>query len=131
MRNVAPGSLMRSHPCRLFVLPWTPSALPGALARCTPTSSAIACTPSRRLCARSVPQTSPCPNRAKQESPNESGIMSGTGWIITSSIIYLVLLFTIAILTFRKGHWILGLLGFVFPVLWLIGAILPSRRAYR
>jgi len=57
--------------------------------------------------------------------------MSGTGWIILSSIIYLVLLFTIAILTFRKGHWILGLVGFVFPVLWLIGAILPSRRAYR
>jgi hypothetical protein len=57
--------------------------------------------------------------------------MSGTGWIITSSIIYVVLLFTIAILTFRKGHWILGLIGFVFPVLWLIGAILPSRRAHR
>jgi hypothetical protein len=57
--------------------------------------------------------------------------MSGTGWIITSSIIYLVLLFTIAVLTFRKGHWILGLFGFVFPFLWLIGAILPSRRTYR
>jgi hypothetical protein len=57
--------------------------------------------------------------------------MSGTGWIITSSIIYLVLLFTIAVLTFRKGHWILGLVGFVFPVLWLIGAILPARRAHR
>jgi hypothetical protein len=57
--------------------------------------------------------------------------MSGTGWIILSSIIYLVLLFTIAVLTFRKGHWILGLIGFVFPVLSLIGAILPSRPAYR
>jgi hypothetical protein len=57
--------------------------------------------------------------------------MSGTGWIILSSIIYLVLLFTIAVLTFRKGPWILGLIGFVCPVLWLIGAILPSRPAYR
>ena len=54
--------------------------------------------------------------------------MSGTGWAITMGIIYAVLLFTVAILTFRKGHWILGLLGFVFPILWLIGAVLPARR---
>jgi hypothetical protein len=57
--------------------------------------------------------------------------MSGTGWVITMSIIYLVLVFTLALLTFRKGHWVLGLIGIVFPVLWLVGAILPSRRAYR
>ena len=57
--------------------------------------------------------------------------MSGTFWVITMSIIYLVLVFTLALLTFRKGHWVLGLIGFVFPFLWLIGAILPSRRAYR
>jgi hypothetical protein len=60
--------------------------------------------------------------------PNGSEIMSGAGWIITSSIIYLFLVLTLAVLTFRKGHWVLGLIGFVFPVLWLIGAILPGRR---
>ncbi|MGH3154480.1 MAG: hypothetical protein ACRDOB_27665 [Streptosporangiaceae bacterium] len=53
--------------------------------------------------------------------------MSGT-WIITTSIIYLVLVLTLALLTFRKGHWVIGLIGFVVPVLWLIGAILPARR---
>ena len=57
--------------------------------------------------------------------------MSGTVWGITLGIIYVVLVFTIAVLSFRKGHWVLGLLGFVFPVLWLIGAIMPARRAYR
>jgi len=57
--------------------------------------------------------------------------MSGTAWAISMSILYLVLIVTIALLSFRKGHWVLGLLGFVFPFLWLIGAILPSRRAYR
>ena len=57
--------------------------------------------------------------------------MSGTGWAITMSILYLVLIFTLALLSFRKGHWVLGLIGFVFPVLWLIGAILPARRRYR
>ena len=34
----------------------------------------------------------------------------------------------ISLLCFRKGHWVLGLIGFIFPVLWVIGAILPSRR---
>jgi hypothetical protein len=57
--------------------------------------------------------------------------MSGTGWAISMSILYVVLVCTIALLTFRKGHWVLGLLGFVFPVLWLIGAVMPARRAYR
>jgi hypothetical protein len=54
--------------------------------------------------------------------------MSGTLWAITLSIIYVVLLVTLGILTFRKGHWVLGLIGFLFPVLWLLGAILPGRR---
>lgn len=54
--------------------------------------------------------------------------MSGTAWAISMAVLYLVLVLTIAVLTFRKGHWVLGLLGFIFPILWLIGAILPSRR---
>ena len=55
--------------------------------------------------------------------------MSGTGLAFTLGIIlYLVLLFVFAVLSFRKGHWVLGLIGFIFPVLWLVGAILPSRR---
>ncbi len=42
-------------------------------------------------------------------------------------VLYLVLIFTLAVTSFRKGHWILGLTGFFFPVLWLIGAVLPSK----
>ncbi|HYB17157.1 MAG TPA: hypothetical protein VEF71_17005 [Streptosporangiaceae bacterium] len=49
----------------------------------------------------------------------------------TLGIIYLVLLFVFAVLSFRKGHWVLGLIGFIFPILWIIGAILPSRYARR
>ena len=48
----------------------------------------------------------------------------------TLGIIYLVLFIVFAILTFRKGHWILGLIGFIFPILWIIGAILPRTRRY-
>jgi hypothetical protein len=53
--------------------------------------------------------------------------MSGIGWAITG-VIYLVLICTLCILGFRKGHWVLGLIGFIFPILWLVGAILPARR---
>jgi hypothetical protein len=30
-------------------------------------------------------------------------------------------------MTFRKGHWVLGIIGFFFPILWIIGAILPGK----
>ena len=48
-------------------------------------------------------------------------------WILSSIlfIIYFTCVFTVAGITFRKGHWILGILGIFFPVFWLIGAILP------
>jgi hypothetical protein len=45
----------------------------------------------------------------------------------TLGIIYIVLLVVFGILCFRKGHWVLGLIGFFVPILWIIGAILPSR----
>ena len=41
-------------------------------------------------------------------------------------VIYLTCIFTVAGITFRKGHWILGVLGIFFPVFWLIGAVLPQ-----
>src|SRR5215471_5881374 len=56
--------------------------------------------------------------------------MPGIGWAILG-IIYFVLLVVFAIQSFRKGHWVLGLIGFIFPILWIIGAILPSRYATR
>jgi hypothetical protein len=49
------------------------------------------------------------------------------GWFWGLGILYLVLIVTLAVMTFRKGHWVLGLIGFIFPILWLIGAVLPSR----
>ena len=54
--------------------------------------------------------------------------MHGTVLYVGLGVIYLVLLFTLAVLCFRKGHWVLGLIGFIFPLLWVIGAILPARR---
>jgi hypothetical protein len=50
------------------------------------------------------------------------------GWFWGLGILYLVLIATLAVMTFRKGHWVLGLIGFIFPILWLIGAVLPNAR---
>jgi hypothetical protein len=56
------------------------------------------------------------------------------GWLFTSmiGIRYLVLIFTLAVATFRRGHMILGIVGFLFPLLWVIGAVIPPvNRSYR
>lgn len=44
---------------------------------------------------------------------------------------YIVAIFTVAMLTFKKGHVLLGILGIFLPFLWLIGAILPAKRGSR
>jgi hypothetical protein len=51
------------------------------------------------------------------------------GWFlgIGLGVLYLVLILTLALMTFRKGHWVIGIIGFFLPFMWLIGAILPSR----
>jgi hypothetical protein len=47
------------------------------------------------------------------------------GWFF---LIYIVYLFTVCTYTFKKGHIVLGILGIIFPFLWLIGAVLPAKR---
>ena len=56
--------------------------------------------------------------------------VSGASWFLSIGlgILYLLLLFTVAVITFRKGHWVLGLIGIFIPILWVLGAILPAKR---
>lgn len=56
--------------------------------------------------------------------------MTGLEWIlwIVLASIYVVALFTVCVLTFKKGYVILGILGIFLPILWLIGAVLPDKR---
>jgi len=51
-------------------------------------------------------------------------------WIFASLLftVYIVCLFTVCLLTFRKGYVVLGIIGIFIPFLWLIGAILPAKR---
>ncbi|MGA6947493.1 MAG: hypothetical protein WBZ00_07035 [Solirubrobacterales bacterium] len=44
-------------------------------------------------------------------------------------ILYFLLLVTLGIMSIRKGHWVMFILGIVFPLFWLIGALMPPRGA--
>lgn len=46
-------------------------------------------------------------------------------------VIYLVLLVTLGIMSLRKGHWVMFIIGIFIPLFWLIGAIIPSRQRLR
>jgi hypothetical protein len=50
---------------------------------------------------------------------------------ITLFALYIMCIFTVCMLTFKKGHMWLGILGIFFPFLWLIGAILPAKHGSR
>ena len=56
--------------------------------------------------------------------------MSGTEWVLTGCLVvaYLILLFACGVRTFQRGRLVLGVLGALLPVLWLVGALLPPRR---
>jgi hypothetical protein len=45
--------------------------------------------------------------------------------------LYITCLFTVCMLTFKKGHTLLGIIGIFIPLLWLIGAFLPAKQGSR
>jgi hypothetical protein len=51
-----------------------------------------------------------------------SGLWVGFG------ILYVVLLLTLGILSLRKGHWVMFIIGIFLPLFWLIGGLMPARR---
>jgi hypothetical protein len=42
-------------------------------------------------------------------------------------IIYVFLLVFLGVKTFRNRRWILFAIGFIFPLLWIIGGVLPPK----
>jgi hypothetical protein len=52
-------------------------------------------------------------------------------WLMLAAL-YLVLLWTLGLMTFRRGHFLLFWVGIIFPVLWCIGAVIaPTPAAVR
>jgi hypothetical protein len=49
------------------------------------------------------------------------------GFIALWSILYFVLLLTLGIISIRKGHWVMFIIGIFLPLFWFIGALLPRK----
>jgi hypothetical protein len=49
---------------------------------------------------------------------------------ILLAVLYLTLFVALGVNTFRKGHYVLFFVGIVFPVLWIVGALMePTAHA--
>ena len=44
-------------------------------------------------------------------------------------LIWLLLFVFLGIKTLTKGHWVMFLFGIIFPLFWLIGALMSDHRA--
>lgn len=50
--------------------------------------------------------------------------VSAGGWV-GLGILYIVLLVVLGLMSIKKGHWIMFLIGIFLPIFWLVGALLP------
>jgi hypothetical protein len=53
--------------------------------------------------------------------------VSTGGWV-GFGILYFLLLVTLGIISIRKGHWVMFIIGIFIPLFWLIGALMPPRQ---
>jgi len=58
---------------------------------------------------------------------NQKQATQATVAFLSLGLMYRLCLLTLAGVSFRKGHWFLGLIGFFFPILWVAGALLPRK----
>ena len=42
-------------------------------------------------------------------------------------IIYVFLLLFLGIKTIKNGHWILFIIGFFIPIVWIVGGMIPPK----
>jgi hypothetical protein len=49
-------------------------------------------------------------------------------FFVLGGILYFVLLVTLGLMSIRKGHWVMFIIGIFFPLFWLIGALMPPRQ---
>ncbi len=47
---------------------------------------------------------------------------------VIGGILYFILLVTLGIMTIRKGHWVMFIIGIFIPLFWIIGALMPARQ---
>lgn len=52
-----------------------------------------------------------------------------TGLGVLLGILYFVLIVTLGVMSLRKGHWIMFIIGIFIPIFWLVGALIPPTRS--
>lgn len=52
-------------------------------------------------------------------------LATATGAYVGFFVLYLVLMVTLGLMSIRKGHWVMFVVGIFVPVFWLIGAVMP------
>ena len=55
-------------------------------------------------------------------------LAASTAGVVLLGAIYFVLLLTLGIISIRKGHWVMFIVGIFIPLFWIIGALLPPKR---
>src|SRR5207249_361758 len=64
-----------------------------------------------------------------QARNRKDSFMSTFLWIVLGAL-YLAAVITLGVATLRKGHYMLFVFGIVFPLLWIVGALMaPTPRA--
>jgi hypothetical protein len=53
--------------------------------------------------------------------------LAASGQVVIGGVIYVILLVTLGIISLRKGHWVMFIIGLFIPLFWLIGALLPRK----
>ena len=48
--------------------------------------------------------------------------------IVIGGILYFILLVTLGIISLRKGHWVMFIIGIFIPLFWIIGALMPAEQ---
>ena len=46
---------------------------------------------------------------------------------VIGGVLYFILLVTLGIMTIRKGHWVMFIIGIFLPLFWIIGALMPAK----
>ena len=76
------------------------------------------------------------PRRPPEVSLRNPGAASGTGddeegrktlLYGILGLIWFVLLITLGVISIRKGHWVMFIIGIFLPLFWFIGALLPRK----
>jgi hypothetical protein len=56
-------------------------------------------------------------------------IAASTFLSVSIGIVWVILLVTLGLISIRKGHWIMFIIGLFIPIFWLIGALMPPTVA--